>query len=69
MISKTKDQKQTLWLRMDKLNRLGGGGTIDGKLIGQELAHVRSDIWAEGKNSNCLMIASIRKHIELMYSK
>ena len=59
MISDSGDQKQTLWLRMDKLNRLRG--TIDNNLIGWEPAHVQTDVWAERMNSRIwLRIASIR---------
>ena len=50
MIFKSRDQKQTLWLSMDKLNRLRM--TINQGLIYQTLAHVRSDIWTKGRILN-----------------
>ena len=55
----SRDQKQTLWLRIDKLNRLRG--TFDDNLIGWEPAHVQNDVWAGRMNSRIWrMIASIR---------
>ena len=59
MISKSRDQKQTLWFRMDKLSRLRG--TIDGNLIGREPTPVKNDGRA-GKiiYKDQLMIAGIR---------
>ena len=45
-MSKSRDQKQTLWLRMDKLIRLRD--TIDGNLIGRDPTHVQTDTEPEG---------------------
>ena len=59
MISKSRAQKQTLGLRMDKLSRLRD--TIDGNLIGREPAPVQNDVQAGRMNSMIrLRIASIR---------
>ena len=44
LISKSRDHKQTLWLRMDKFNRLRR--TIDDNLVGQEPAPGQNDVWA-----------------------
>ena len=43
MVSKTKDQKQTLWSRMDKLKTLSW--TINKGLNCREPTHVRNDVW------------------------
>ena len=43
MVSKTKDQKQTLWSRMDKLKTLSW--TINKGLNCREPTHVWNDIW------------------------
>ena len=59
MIFKSRDQEQTLWSRMDKLNRLRG--TIDDNLIGRGPTHVLNDIWAGRMNSMIwVRIVSIR---------
>ena len=48
MISKSKDQKQMLWSRVDKFNR--PKGTIDGKQIGREQAYVQK--WRLSQKDN-----------------
>ena len=59
MSSNTRDQKQTLWLGMDKLNRLRG--TIDNNLIGREPAQAKNDGWDRKIiHKDHLMIAGIR---------
>ena len=47
MISKSRDQKQTLWLKKDKMSKLNRlRGAPDQTLIGKEPAHIRSDVGA-----------------------
>ena len=68
MISKSKDQKQTLWSRVDKFNR--PKGTIDGNRLVENKLMFKNDVWARKIIwKDQLMIACIRTHVESIGSK